>query len=136
MNVRERYEGIQTILKVCGEEGCHFLTLLTIIEDVNGKPVDLIEAIRVCLAKGWIDETFWVTNDGTPILSYWTNKKWTRKEVEKLPVIRDNDYTEAKYYNKRTNLHHFRRRGYDILSNSITVKEGRIISYYIYTWSN
>lgn len=131
--VQRRYNGIQSVLKVAGSEGCHFLVLCTIVEEHTGKPLDLIEAIRVAQKKNWISNDFYVLNDGTPFLSYFTGIKWTRKEVDKLPDIRDNDYTEAKWYNPRTGKTHFRRRYVDTLSHSTTVNEGYIKSYYIYT---
>lgn len=133
MTVRERYEGIQDLLAYAGAEGCHFLTLLSIAEECTKHNVDLIGTIRICIKKHWITSDFWVTNDGTPILEYLTGKKWTRKEVVKLPVINDNDYTEAIYYNPNTKYHHYRRRSFDIKDNSITVRDGHIEKYYIYT---
>lgn len=133
MNILDRYSGIQDVMKMVGSDGCHFLTLCSIAEEYLNKPIDLIGLIRHCQSKRWITNDFWVKNDGTPILNYLTNKKWTRKEVDKLPVIRDNDYTEAIYYNPNTGFHHYRRRGIDTLSYSITVRDGYIEKYYIYT---
>ena len=133
MNVLDRYSGIQDVMKMVGSDGCHFLTLCSIAEEYLDRPIDFIGLIRCCQSKRWITNDFWVKNDGTPILNYLTNKKWTRKEVDKLPVIRDNDYTEAIYYNPATGLHHYRRRGIDTLSYSITVRDGYIEKYYIYT---
>lgn len=131
--IQRRYAGIQSTLKVAGSEGCHFLVLCTIAEEHTGKPVDLIEAICTAQKMGWISNDFYVLNDGTPFLEYFTGVKWSRKEVEKLPEIRDNDYTEAKWYNPRTGRIHFRRRYVDTLAYSTTVNEGYIKSYYIYT---
>lgn len=72
--------------------------------------------------------------DAFAILNYYTNKKWVRRSVTELPKeIKDNEYTEAVWFNKRTSFTHFRRRGFDTLQNSVTVKEGKIQSYYIYT---
>lgn len=138
MTTIQRYEGIQSVLKRCGNDGCHFLTLLSIAEQyrnlhMNKPEIDLIYAIRICRSKNWISPDFYVNNDGTPILEFFTCKKWTRKEVDKLPVIGDNDYTEAIYYNPSTQLHHYRRRGYDTLEYSKTVTEGSVEKYYIYT---
>lgn len=130
--VRKRYEGIQTVLQVCGDEGCHFLTLLTIAEEQSGQKYDLIDTIHQCLAKHYIQDDFYVLKD-TLILKMLTGKKWTRKDVEKLPPIGDNDYTEAIYFNPRTQYHHYRRRYMDTLKQSVTVLEGYIESYRIYT---
>jgi hypothetical protein len=132
MTVKNRYQDLQTMLKHCGYEGCHFLALCSIIEEVNQEPVDLIEAIKVCQSKGFIDYNFFV-KAGDSLLEYFTGKKWSRRKVEVLPpVIKDNEYTEAIYYNPRTEYYHYRRRGFDTVIDSVTVKEGYIIGYYIW----
>lgn len=133
MTVRDRYEGVQTLFREMGSEGCHFLVLCSIAEESIGKPIDIIDALRVSLSKGWMRKDYWVNNDGTPLLNYLTGLKWTRKEVVKLPVIRDNDYTESVWYNPNTQYHHYRRRYFDTLDHSYTVEKGYIEKYYIYT---
>lgn len=130
---KSRYEGIQTMLKALGYDGCHFLALLSIAEEFNSKAVDLIDIVRYAMDKKWINHEFLVMGDGTAILEYLTGVKWTRKEVVKLPVIRDNDYTEAIWYNPNTGYRHYRRRYFDTLIYSLTVAEGYIEKYYIYT---
>ena len=130
---QERYEGIQTILERCGKTGCLFLCLLSIVEEVNKNPVDLIAVIRFCRSKGWIDNDFYV-RDSLAILCHYTGKVWTRREVTKLPSITECDYTIVNWRNDRTGLVHRRRRLYDTLENSVTVKEGYVFSYYIYSW--
>lgn len=131
--VRDRYEGFQDVCKALGESGCHFLTLCSIAEEHLKEPIDFVGLVQVCRSKKWITKDFFVDNDGTPILEYLTGLKWTRKEVVNLPVINDNDYTEAIYYNPRTKFHHYRRRYFDVKENSVTVAEGHIEKYYIYT---
>lgn len=136
MTVKNRYEGLQTILKSCGYDGCHFLTLCTIIEDVNQKPLDLIEAIRVAQSKGWFDSAFY-GKAGDSFLNHFTGKTWKRNKVEKLPkVIKDNEYTEAIYFNELTGLYHYRRRGFDSIIDSKTVRDGNIVGYYIWYYED
>lgn len=133
MTTKDRYEGIQTILKTCGEEGCHFLSLLSIAEEEEKTYIDLIMAIRMFRSKGWLTPDFFVT-DAIKILNFLTSKEWTREEVTKLPKeIAANQYTEVCYYNEKTSFRHFRRRYFDTLENSNTVKNGKIEKYYIYT---
>lgn len=135
---RERYENLQTELLALHKDGCHFLTLCSIADEYRHdhglEYIDLIWAIRTCTSKGLIDGEFYVKDNGCKILSLLTDgKKWTRKDVEILPPIRDNDYTEAEYFNPRTQFTHFRRRYFDTLRDSVTVKEGYIRKYRIYT---
>lgn len=138
MTVKERYQNLQTEMLALHQDGCHFLTLCSIADDYrhdhNLPYIDLIWAIRTCTSKGLIDSEFYVKDDGCKILSLLTDgRKWTRKDVEKLGPIGDNDYTEAVYYNPRTEYKHFRRRYLDTLRDSVTVKEGYVIQYRIYT---
>jgi hypothetical protein len=138
MVVKERYEGLQTLALSLHKDGCHFLTLCSIADEYrydNGLEfIDLITAIRLCQSKGLIDDEFYVKDDGCKVLKLLTaGKKWTRKDVETLPPIGDNDYTEAIYFNPRTQFHHYRRRYFDTLDHSVTVEEGYVESYRIYT---
>ena len=135
---RERYENLQTELLALHKDGCHFLTLCSIADEYrydHGLPyLDFIWAYRTCQSKGLITRDCYVNDDGCGILSLLTDgKKWTRKDVEKVGQVNDNDYTEAVYFNPRTRFHHFRRRYFDTLVHSVTVEEGYIESVRIYT---
>jgi len=136
--IRDRYKGIQTILGECGNDGCHFLTLCSIADEWryehNLPFIDIIDTIHLLRKEKLISSDFYINDDGTKVLSLLTEgKKWTRKNVDKLPRIRDNDYTEVVYFNPRTQFKHYRRRGYDTLAYSVTVSEGYILEYRIYT---
>lgn len=138
MTVKERYEYLQTICGVAKESACHFFTLCSIADEYRHNHgllyIDIIEAGKMLRSKGLLDDEFYVKDDGTKVLSLLTDgKKWSRKDVEKLGTINDNDYTEAVYFNPRTQFKHFRRRYFDTLRDSVTVKEGHIIQYRIYT---
>lgn len=132
--VRDRYEGIQTVLRKCGESGCLFLSILSIAEEVAGVSFDLINTIHICLQKRWITNDFECL-DSLAILNYLTGKIWIRREVTRLTRdVAYNEYTVANYFNPRTGIIHRRRRSYDTLKASVTVREGYIKSYYIYSW--
>lgn len=132
---QDRYEGLQSLLKACGGEGCLFLTVLSIAEDATETHIDLIDAIHLCLKKKWIASDFECL-DSLAILNHFTpGKVWCRREVPGLLApVRDNEYTVANYYNPGTEITHRRRRPYDTLKSSVTVREGYIKSYYIYSW--
>lgn len=110
-----------------------FLSLLSIAEEYTNKQIDLIDAIRTCQSKGWLRDDFYV-KDSPRILQFYTGKEWSRKSVSSLPkVIADNEYTVQIVYNRRTGFTHYKRRYFDTLHDSVTVKEGIIQGYYIYT---
>lgn len=137
MTVKERYEHIQSIFQNCGKEGCHFLALCSIADeyrrDTESPYADILTTINVAFKNNWLRSDFYVL-DAISILNYITGKKWTSRTVKELPsVIKDNEYTEAVYYNPRTGHTHFRRRYFDTLTSSTTVKEGYVKEYRIYT---
>lgn len=132
--LKSRYNGIQSKLKRIGDSGCLFLTLCTIIEEVNDKEADLIGIIQESMAKGWLTETYTVKNSPA-LLNAFTGKTWSRREVKELPiVVNDNEFTIEKWVNPKTGGNHFRRRFVDTYTDSNTVKIGKIECYYIYSY--
>ena len=133
MDVKERYNGIQTAMKNAGESACLFLSLLSIAEEYTGLPVDFIVAYRKCIELGLIEKDFFC-NDQEKILYTFTGEKWKKTMLKKLPEpVPENVFTVEKWFNKRTGFTHFKRRGFDTLESSITVKEGSIVEYYCYS---
>lgn len=132
--MKSRYEGSQNLLWNI-KSACFFLCLLSIAEEYLNKKIDLIDATRYCLEKGWIDEEFYIKND-CAILSWLVGKKVSKKTVESIErwgILLDNQYSVVKYVNPEGTGYHFRRRGFDVYENSYTVREGRLLCYYIYT---
>jgi hypothetical protein len=133
--LRQRYDGIQTKMKQISDYGCLFLSLCSIIEEVTGKPADIIGFIQKCLSEKWIKD-YYTVNDSIAILNFFTEKKWKRIEVKTLPiVINDNEFTVEKWYNPETKGNHFKRRFVDTVTNSNTCRIGGIECYYIYSYS-
>ena len=132
MNVKERYNGVQTVFEKAGDYACLFLSLLSIAEEYTGLPVDFIVAYRKCIELGLIDKDFFCS-DQKKILYEFTGKKWRKTVVKKLPdPVPDEMFTVEKWYNPRTDFTHFKRRAFDTLESSVTVKEGHIKEYYCY----
>jgi hypothetical protein len=132
--IKSRYSGVQTRLKNISDYGCLFLALCTIIEEVTGKEADIIGMIQLSRQKGWLSADYTV-EDSIAILNEYTGKSFKREIFDFLPdTIRDNEFTIEKWYNPRTGYTHFKRRFVDTLLSSVTVKEGRIKEYYIYSY--
>lgn len=132
MNVKERYEGIQTVFEKAGESGCLFLSLLSIAEEYTGLPVDFIVAYRKCIELGLIDKDFFC-NDQEKILYELTGAKWEKTVVKELDPLPENMFPVEKWYNPRTGFTHFRQRSFDTLESSVTVRDGYIKEYYCYS---
>lgn len=132
--IKSRYSGVQTRLKNISDYGCLFLALCTIIEEVTGKEADIIGIIQLSRQKGWLSADYTV-EDSIAILNEYTGKSFKREIFETLPdTIRDNEFTIEKWFYPRTGYTHFKRRFVDTLLSSVTVKEGRIKEYYIYSY--
>lgn len=130
MTTYERYTGIQSIMESCGRYGCNFLCLLSIAEETIGKPIDFITAWNSC--RKYLKDDFYVW-DNNKVLKVLTGKNWLRREMSNIEgQLSSNEYSIAVYYNPRTGRHHYRRRSFDTLLDSVTVKEGYIEKYYVY----
>lgn len=132
-DVKNRYEGIQTAFTMAGDYACLFLSLLSIAEEYTGLPVDFLVAYRKCIDLGLIEKDFFCKNQ-EKILYELTGAKWKKSVLKELPdPVPEGMFTVEKWFNERTGLTHFRRRGFDTLESSVTVKEGYIKEYYCYT---
>ena len=141
--IKARYNGIQTMMKNFSDSSCNLLSLCTIIEEITGKPADLIGIIQwgkntkvANSTKNIIDDD-WTVNDNFAVLSKFTDKKkWKRSEVTTLPKnIKDNQFTFEIWKKRPTDdAMHVKRRFVDTLINSQTVKTGSIVKYYIYEY--
>ena len=132
--IKSRYNGIQNKLEGMDETGCLFLCLCTIIEEVTGFPCDIIGILQESLAKGWLKKDFTVS-DSLALLQEYTGKKFRRVEVSTLPTeIKDNEFSIEHWFNPNTGYEHFKRRFVDTLTTSVTVKQGYIKEYYIYSY--
>lgn len=123
-----RYAGVQTFLT----EGCLFLSLCSIAEQVVNGHIDILSTIQYAKAEGWIDKNNDMTEDSQcALLGFLTGKKWQREELTALPNPIPNEmFTVEKWC--RDKVTHFRRRFVDTLTNSVTVKMGKLVCYYCY----
>ena len=142
-DIKNRYNGIQTLLKNFSDSSCNLLSLCTIIEEITKKPADLIGIVqwgRNTLVKGTdqcVIDGDWTVNDNFAVLSKFSGKKkWRRIEVTELPKkIKKNQFTFEIWKKKPTDAaKHIKRRFVDTLINSQTVKTGKIVKYYIYEY--
>ena len=133
-----RYEGVQNLI-MHANESCYFLCLLSVAEEERKRlgwsdaavPVDFLDAVRVCRDRGWLAEDFSVMYD-IRILEWLTGRKVTKEVTQEPGIVRGCQYTIEKWlWGKKT---HFRRRGWDVYTNSQTVKNGTRMCYYKYTF--
>lgn len=129
--VHKIYSGLQT--RLGNNDACHFLVLCSIIHESRGRGVDILGLASHSIIEGWLREDYYV-KDALAILRYATKSKWAVRVTKQSPdSIGTNSFTELKWYNPRTGYIHFTRRYVDTLINSITVAEGHVEEYRIYT---
>lgn len=136
---KSRYEGLQNELIRFIPESCFFLSLLSVAEDYladTGKPckVDFIDAFNTARKNGWLGIDNIMYNDKM-LLQHLTGvvvKKRVAQPQEVLSIS-DNEYTIAKY--RKGSVTHFRRRSYDVYTNSQTVAKGKLEAVYIYQFN-
>lgn len=136
LDVRARYEHLQTIIEQNGKSGCLFLSLLSVAEEMSGKRIDMIDAIRDAQEQGWLGKDF-TCNNQLAMLNRWTGKNWQRTVIpyEKFDsrCVGTKDYTIMKYVRGTTT--HFKRRPFDVYKDSLTVRQGKCEAIYMYTWA-
>lgn len=91
---------------------------------------DTLKYLAACIDKGYVLEDGYVT-DPEGILGLVTDKSYSVRKVYENPY----KICIAEFYNKRTDFTHFVIVGptnevlYDPLGESVTVREGKIVSY-------
>ena len=126
--MKSRYENSQRILWNM-KSACFFLCLLSVAEEYTKKKIDLLDAAKYCMDKGWIDAEYFVSND-VKVLEWITGKRVVKSVLDKVGILADNVYSIVKYEYDGGN--HFRRRYFDVYNDSIAVQRGRIVAYYVY----
>lgn len=132
--VIRRYAGVQTFLT----EGCLFLSLCSIAEQVANMHIDILSALQYAKSEGWIDQNNDMTEDSQcALLGFLTGKKWHREEFTTLPnPVPDEMYTVEKWLNPNNGFTHFRRRFVDTITKSVTVARGKLSGYYGYVYES
>ena len=132
--IERRYKGVQSFLK----DGCLFLSLCSIAEQVVNTHLDILSMLQYARAEGWIDDNNDLTINGQcSMLAFATGKHWKREVLKELPAaIPEAMFTVEKWVNARTGYTHFRRRFVDTVTDSITVKEGSLVAYYCYSYES
>lgn len=129
--MKNRLENIQSKIK----NACFVLSLQSIIEDLENCQIDIIDFINECKKNHFITNDMFVLSD-VSILKHFTFSNWIKKTMSYNDFqnyeVKENEYTILKYFNPETKLNHFKRRYFDTVENSQTVKNGFIESVYIY----
>lgn len=136
----------ESFYKSVGNYACYFLCLQKIAENYTGFDYDTETLIQICSAHYMVNGKQWLTfnwdnyddpanfdvNDPESILNMLTGKKWAVSIEPSTYKPKKNELYIECWKNPRTGLKHFRLRDWDPLSNSVTVKEGKLDSYRVF----
>ncbi len=129
--VHKVYSGLQT--RLGNKDACHFLVLCSIIHEYRKREVDVLGLASHAIVEGWLREDYYV-KDALAILRYATRCNWSMRVTKEAPdYVGPLSFTELKWFNPRTGFTHFTRKYVDTLINSVTVAEGHVEEYRIYT---
>lgn len=119
----------QRVMESLGKEGCYFLCLVDIAEEVLGERIDAVPAFLRAVEEGLVQMNCLV-NDAAAVLMMLTGVGWSKDYKDSLYVPRESDFEILKYERKNGTgtVVHFVRPGYDPYGDSRTVREGRLES--------
>lgn len=128
-------ESRQKVMKVLGEYGCYFLSLVQAAERLTGKRIDAVAAYLDALIKKRTDGEATML-DPAAVLSAMAGGMWTVRKETADYIPRDGE-VEVLVFQNGTYTHFVLGDGtggvlYDPLGNSNTVAHGRIIGKRIF----
>lgn len=128
-------ESRQKIMKILGEFGCYFLSIIRLAEKKTGKRLDAVEIFLLARDKNWISEDATVL-DPARILEYMTavNFSVTKEKADYQTSLSD---SEILLFENGSYQHFVLGDGsgcvdYDPLGNSNTVAKGKLIAKRIF----
>ena len=128
---------IQDLAWCIGSDGCYYLCLCAIAEEITGKDIDVVKTAKKMIDNKIIDydwkrpkayKNMMYVFDADKLLSALGCKGYHVEKVDQLPK----DY-KGKYIIRYTNegITHFVLPNYNSLTYSNTVAKGRITKYYL-----
>lgn len=81
-----------------GNEGCYFLSILKMAENMTLAKINDVEAYEFCVGQGWMRPNCFVQNPAA-ILSYYTSGEWTVRHEDITYFPRDNEREVLRFEN-------------------------------------
>lgn len=134
MTLEKKYINLQPILKKMGENGCLFLSLCAEVEKKYNKKIDLVEAARLAIEKGFMTLDFWMA-DSCAFLHMLTDVRFDRIKTTAatLATLKEKDViVVVKSINKRTQEIHFISFGLDTWYCSTERLNREFSEFYVY----
>ena len=137
---------IESFCKSLGNYACYFFSLVDIAEKVTGKSFDVISAISDAIQERYIDFNYknyddsdnCYVNNPCGVLYMLTGRSWTVKKVAAPYTPVEGDYIIEAWHKDGNNnkdgspILHFKRPEYNSLQHSVSVEQGKIVSYRVF----
>lgn len=134
----------QSFIKAMGVNGCYFLCLCKLAEEITQKQFDYLRIAETCIDKGFIffdkknynnNHNFFVENP-CGVLKEMTGEKWTVKKVSGIYEKQLDEFeiwfwAKNQYYADK-GIGHFTTEEDNLLQNSETVRSGKVYSKRIF----
>jgi hypothetical protein len=119
----------QELMKILGESGCYFLSILFLAERITGKKIDPLEMFITCSEKGIVDKDGTVLDAGK-VMSVMTGSVFSARKEESGYALKAGEFEVLVYSNEKyTHFVSGDGRGAvacDPLGHSNTVATGRV----------
>lgn len=126
-------EARQKVMEIIGREGCYFLCLVRIAEEITGSRIDAIAVYLFAVARKFMDQTCYLV-DPCKILEHMTGQKWTVTKEDRTYKAQPGEKEVLRYERTegRTTNAHFVLPDYDPYGDSATLRNGRMVSKRIF----
>jgi hypothetical protein len=124
----------QKIMETIGREGCYFLCLVRIAEQLSGTRIDAIPVYLESVERLFMDADCFLTHPDR-VLELMTGRRWTVRKVDKRYQVSGSEIEVLRYERTegRRTLAHFVLPDYDPMGISLTVQNGYLVSKRIFT---
>ena len=126
-------EARQKIMETIGRDGCYFLCIVRIAEEITGSRVDAVAVYLFAVARQWMDATCYLVQPHR-ILEHMTGQRWTSAKEDRAYQVQPGEKEVLRYERTegRTTQAHFVLPDYDPYGDSLTVRNGRLVSKRIF----
>jgi hypothetical protein len=124
----------QKIMETIGRDGCYFLCLVKLAENITGTRIDAIPVYLEAVERQFMDSDCYLVRPDR-IMELMTGRQWTVRKVDRKYQIQGKELEVLRYERTvgRTTIGHFVLPDYDPLGTSLTVQNGYLVSKRIFT---
>jgi hypothetical protein len=126
-------ESRQKVMETIGREGCYFLCLVRIAEEITGTRIDAIPVYLHSIDRQWMDKDCYLVQPHR-ILEHMTGTRWSVRKQDKIYQPEPGEKEVLRYERTvgRVTHAHFVLPDYDPYGDSLTVRNGRLVSKRIF----